>query len=174
MSVYTLSVGRPPGTGSECPPCFIVLSWICMRHAEVGVELSSSKSLFSALSAALASTTQLQPTSTQGPRLPSPTVLAGHWDYCISRPYFSHWTSQRQKSTTAIFTRQVQPQNGSWNVINQTFHELKSLMFWGILNYTRMYLHLPQRSGPGTSHFVNDLNYVKFQSLSRITPNSEA
>ncbi|KAG1736714.1 Piwi domain-containing protein [Suillus lakei] len=32
----------------------------------------------------------------------------------------------------------VQPQNGSWNVINQTFHEPKSLSSWAILNYTRI------------------------------------
>ncbi|KAG1775993.1 hypothetical protein EV702DRAFT_1230723 [Suillus placidus] len=34
-------------------------------------------------------------------------------------------------------SRPVQPQNGSWNIIDQTFHEPKSLLSWGILNYTR-------------------------------------
>ncbi|KAJ8592794.1 hypothetical protein M405DRAFT_859423 [Rhizopogon salebrosus TDB-379] len=32
----------------------------------------------------------------------------------------------------------VVPRNGSWNVVNQTFHEPKGLSAWGILNYTRI------------------------------------
>ncbi|KAG2133863.1 ribonuclease H-like domain-containing protein [Suillus cothurnatus] len=35
-------------------------------------------------------------------------------------------------------SRPVQPRNGSWNVVDQTFHEPKSLSSWGVLNYSRV------------------------------------
>ncbi|KAG2061216.1 Piwi-domain-containing protein [Suillus hirtellus] len=38
----------------------------------------------------------------------------------------------------AAASRPVQPRNGSWNVINQIFHEPKGLSSWGILNYSRV------------------------------------
>ncbi|KAG1788961.1 uncharacterized protein HD556DRAFT_1311709 [Suillus plorans] len=51
----------------------------------------------------------------------------------------------------AAASRPVQPRNGSWNVIDQIFHEPKSLSSWGILNYSRLlivvwqiYPHLQQ------------------------------
>ncbi|KAG2348507.1 Piwi-domain-containing protein [Suillus weaverae] len=47
-------------------------------------------------------------------------------------------------------SRPVQPRNGSWNVIDQTFHEPKSLSSWGILNYTRV-------SDQTINRFINTL-----------------
>ncbi|KIK45842.1 hypothetical protein CY34DRAFT_22361 [Suillus luteus UH-Slu-Lm8-n1] len=47
-------------------------------------------------------------------------------------------------------SRPVQPRNGSWNMIDQTFHEPKSLPSWGILNYTRV-------SDQTINRFVNTL-----------------
>lgn len=44
----------------------------------------------------------------------------------------------------------VQPRNGSWNAMDQTFHEPKSLSSWGILNYTRV-------SDQTINRFVNTL-----------------
>lgn len=47
-------------------------------------------------------------------------------------------------------SRPVQPRNGSWNMIDQTFHEPRSLTSWGILNYTRV-------SDQTINRFVNTL-----------------
>ncbi|KAG1858414.1 Piwi domain-containing protein [Suillus subalutaceus] len=47
-------------------------------------------------------------------------------------------------------SRPVQPRNGSWNVIDQTFHEPKSLSSWGILNYSRV-------SDQTINRFINTL-----------------
>ncbi|KAG1819562.1 ribonuclease H-like domain-containing protein [Suillus subaureus] len=47
-------------------------------------------------------------------------------------------------------SRPVQPRNGSWNVIDQTFHEPKSLSSWGILNYARV-------SDQTINRFINTL-----------------
>ncbi|KAG2752172.1 Piwi-domain-containing protein [Suillus brevipes Sb2] len=56
-------------------------------------------------------------------------------------------------------SRPVQPRNGSWNMIDQTFHEPKSLTSWGILNYTRV-------SDQTINRFVNTL----FNSCKKLAP----
>lgn len=81
-------------------------------------------------------------------------------------------------------SRPVQPRNGSWNVIDQTFHEPKSLSSWGILNYSRVNDQTINRfintllnackklgmdvsppaasqSGSGASSVVNDMRSLK-------------
>ncbi|KAG2124394.1 uncharacterized protein EDB93DRAFT_1258856 [Suillus bovinus] len=35
-------------------------------------------------------------------------------------------------------SRPVQPRNGSWNMIYESFHKPKALLSWGILNYSRV------------------------------------
>ncbi|KAG2041475.1 ribonuclease H-like domain-containing protein [Suillus americanus] len=88
-------------------------------------------------------------------------------------------------------SRPVQPRNGSWNVIDQTFHEPKSLSSWGILNYSRvsdqtinrfintllnsckklgMNLSPPaaSQSGSGASSVVNDMRSLKHSVNNKI------
>ncbi|KAG2158147.1 Piwi-domain-containing protein [Suillus bovinus] len=47
-------------------------------------------------------------------------------------------------------SRPVQPRNGSWNMIDQNFHEPKALSSWGILNYSRV-------SDQTINRFINTL-----------------
>jgi eukaryotic translation initiation factor 2C len=72
--------------------------------------------------------------SVSGRLLPMPSI---HYGNAASNKSVVRPRRHEAHPKALIFNSQV-PQNGSWNVVDQTFHELKALSTWEIFNYTRM------------------------------------
>jgi eukaryotic translation initiation factor 2C len=75
------------------------------------------------------------PISVNGRVLPTPSIYYGN--PASGKPVVRPRRRETRCNNTLTLNPQV-PRNGSWNVVNQTFHELKRLSAWGILNYTRI------------------------------------
>jgi eukaryotic translation initiation factor 2C len=75
------------------------------------------------------------PISINGRILPTPSIYYGNT--ASSKPVVRPGCHEARCNNALILNPQV-PRNGSWNVVNQTFHEPKTLKAWGVLNYSNV------------------------------------
>ena len=73
--------------------------------------------------------------SINGRILPTPSIYYG--STASSKPVVRPGRHEARYNNALILNPQV-PRNGSWNVVNQTIHEPKTLKAWGVLNYSNV------------------------------------